>query len=54
MERNVRLSRTPFAALLENLRNRLFTHQPARDPDRDQLFSDAIEREMLYRELHGR
>ena len=54
MERNVRLIRTPLAALLENLRNRWFARQPARDPDRDQLFSDEIEREMLYRELHCR
>jgi hypothetical protein len=30
---------------------------PARgpqDPDLDQLFSDAVEREMIYRELHAR
>jgi hypothetical protein len=45
---------SPLSALLENLRNRFLAHKAPRDPDPEQIFSDSIERAMIYRELHCR
>jgi hypothetical protein len=43
-----------IAAIASRLRKSVFARKPFpySDPDLQQLFSDAIEREMIYRELH--
>jgi hypothetical protein len=54
MERNARHTPGPITSLFESLWSRFSAHKSPRDPDRDQIFSDSIERAMILRELHGR
>jgi hypothetical protein len=59
MERST--SSSGFPQLLSNVLTagsrvaaKLFPTKGPQDPDLDQIFSDAVEREMMYRELHSR
>jgi hypothetical protein len=61
MERTLGLKEGPLATLLgtlgaaaSRLGERLFARKPHPDPDLEQIFSDSIEREMMYREIHCR
>lgn len=54
MERSITSSISELLSSVLSQFTNVFTRRSPKDPDLDQIFSDAIEREMIYRELHCR